>query len=103
MKCAAVTISSRRVREVRRSIVASNQAGVSGSKKDTRTVRGVEARRYAFVARCQNGCGWRTGGSCVEAVHGARGVGRSQRLLPMITEDEPPAIVYASRSGATAR
>src|SRR5256885_8917320 len=103
MKCAAVIIDSSTVRNVLRSIVASNHAGVAGSKNETCHVRALAPTRYASVHPAQKGCGWRTDGSWTDDSHFASFVGRSQRLCPMITDSENPEIRYASRSGATAR
>src|SRR6516225_10155386 len=100
MKCATAVMSSTIVRPVDFSTLASNQAGVSGSKNETThtglppTVSSPSTR--ALLTDAQNGCG------C--AVHGVERVGRArgEALVPDERLQGPPDTGRARHRGSAA-
>ena len=107
MKCAAVNMRSSSVCPVRFSTVASNHAGVRGSKNETsqagRPATETVPRTCAFETPTQKGTGSVIGPDCDDSTHRPSGVERSQRRAPITIPPPSPRMLYDARSGAATR
>src|SRR5919197_630161 len=107
MKCAAAVILSRRVRSLRLSIQAVNQAGTDGVTNET-----IQTGRPSTVALPSTFASVTSlphvdPGTCSsvdsDSTHLAPGLTWSQRFRPITTAAAPPWIWYVSLSGALIR